>query len=64
MVVHQCVGVDGAVRFHRMTSQPFQVGVVVLVDEEAGLPVMAALDQVNGHIGEDDAGMARHDWIR
>ena len=63
MVVHQCVGVDGAVRFHRMTWQPFQVGVVVLVDEEAGLPVMAAVDEVTGHIGADDAGMARDDGI-
>ena len=60
MVGHQGVGVQGAVCLGQGVFQPVQVGVVVLLGEEAGFAVVAALHDVQGLTIEVDAGAAGH----
>ena len=41
-----------------------QINVVVLLREETGLAIVAALDQVEGDGGERDAGTAGHEYLQ
>ena len=41
-------------------AEPPEIDLVVVVDEEDGLAVIAALDDVRGDAGEEEAGLARH----
>ncbi len=56
MVGHQHVGVQGAAAFFKGFAQPVTVAQVVLLGDEAGIAVMAALDNVQRYTGEVNAG--------
>lgn len=50
MVSHQYVGMNPATGTAGMLAQPVQVDRVIPVDEEAGLVIVPALDNVQGNI--------------
>src|SRR5690606_416036 len=60
VVGHQHVGVHGAVQLQREVPQVIQVAMPVDVGEEAGLAVVAALDDVLGETGEIEAWTTGH----
>lgn len=60
VVGHQYVGVDTATGLACVFTQPVEVIAVVLVSEEAGPPVVAALDDVQGNVRQRQASSARH----
>ena len=60
MVGHQHVGMDRTAEIRSQLGQVVEIERVVLVGEEAGLAVVAALDQMQRYAGERDAGAARH----
>jgi len=61
MVGHQDIGMDAAALRFRMFCQPFQVETVVFFSKEAGLAVVAALDDVQRNAREQETGTTRHD---
>lgn len=44
-----------------MLGQPISVAMVVLIGEEAGLSVVAALDEMDGDVRQGDASASRHE---
>jgi len=64
VVRHQHAGVDAAARVARVVAQPVEIVDTVVVTVEAGLPVVAALDQVKRNAGQGDAGTSWHEYLR
>ena len=64
MIGHQCKSMDAAAGLAGMLGQPVEVEAVVLVGEEAGLAVVAALDQMEGNARQGKARTTRHGMIR
>lgn len=60
MIRHQDVGMNRASGALRALLQLVEVISVVDIRKEAGLAVVAALDDVQGNVGEGDACAARH----
>lgn len=60
VIGHQYTGVQLAAGIAQPIGQPRQVGAVVLIAEETGVPVVAALHDVQRYFGEVDAGAAGH----
>lgn len=60
MIGHQHIGMDAATGPASAFSQPFEVAAVVLVSEETGLAVVAALYQMKGNARQGKARTARH----
>ena len=60
MIGHQHVRVDPHPKARGVAAQPVEVGGVVVVAEEAGRAVVAALDDMQRQAGEGDAGAAGH----
>jgi len=56
----QHIGVDGAAVLACDLAQILQVAQAIGVVEEAGLAVVAALDDVLGHTGQIDPGTSGH----
>ena len=55
MISHQHVGVDGATALLRLLIQPAEVRPIILVGEDTGLVIVAALNQVQRYPGKGDA---------
>lgn len=47
-----------------MLGQPINVAMVVLIGEEAGLSVVAALGEMDGDVRQGDASASRHEGLR
>ncbi|MGD9788974.1 MAG: hypothetical protein AB7U30_13655 [Sulfuricellaceae bacterium] len=47
----------------RMLGQPVQIEAVIFIGEEAGLAVVAALDQMQRDAGQGQAGTAERDRL-
>jgi len=47
-----------------MLGQPIKVAMVVLIGEEAGLSVVAALDEMDRDVRQGDASASRHEGLR
>ena len=45
----------------RVLAQQCEIGAIVVVAEEDGLPPISPLGHMMGHGGNDDAGQARHE---
>jgi hypothetical protein len=60
MVGHQGIGVYLAAGMPGGIAQPFQIGQVIGDGKEAGLAVVPALHDVQGHAIYVDAGSAGH----
>ena len=60
MVGHQHVGMHPAGASLGVLAQPVELAAIVLVSEEARLPIVAALDHVHRHVGQHQTGAARH----
>jgi hypothetical protein len=60
MVGHQRVSVNPATRLARASVQPVETGAVILVREEARLPIVTALDQVERDIRQRKTRTAGH----
>lgn len=60
VIGHQYIGMDAATCLGGMLRQPFKIDAVILVREEAGLPVIAALNQMLGNARQRKARTARH----
>lgn len=60
MIGHEDVSVDAATGRCRVLVEPVEIPTVVLVCVEAGLPVIAALDQVKWNVRQGQARAARH----
>ena len=61
MIGHQHIGVQLATGRPERLAEPVLVGQVAVLDEEAGVPVMPSLPDVQGHAGKVDAGAAWHE---
>jgi hypothetical protein len=61
VIRHQTVGMQLAPSPVEHPSQMKEIETAVLVREETGSPVVAALHDVHGNAGKHDAGAARHD---
>jgi len=61
MVGHQGIGVQRASFLAEGFTEPMEVRVVVLVGKEAGLAVVAALDDVQGDTVEVSSWATRHE---
>jgi hypothetical protein len=60
VVGHQHIRMDFAAGLLRKAHHPAQVVLEVVLAKEAGISVVSTLNQVDGHIGNDESGMARH----
>ena len=60
VVGHLDVGVQRAARGFARLAQPFAVGEIVVLSEEAGVAVMSSLNDVQGKIWEMNAGTTGH----
>jgi hypothetical protein len=60
MIGHQDVGTDAAVRVSGILQQPVEIEPVILVGEEADLPVIATLNQMKGDIRQADRDTTGH----
>jgi hypothetical protein len=60
VIGHEDVGVDRAPLLAGGRPEPVQVDPVVVVVEEDGLPVVAALHHMDRHARQEEAGFARH----
>ena len=63
MIGRQYISVDGAAFAQRDLAQVVAVALVVCGNEEAGLPVVAALDDMLRYVRQIEARAARHDGI-
>ena len=63
VVGHLDVGMHPATGLAREFSQPIEIDAVVLIGEETGLAVVAALDQVKRDVGQRQAGAAGHEVL-
>ena len=61
MVRHQAPRPDGDAGAARVLAQQCEIGAIVVVAEEDGLPPISPLGHMMGHGGNDDAGQARHE---
>jgi hypothetical protein len=64
MIGHQHVGVNPATGLAGILGQPIEIAAIILIGKKAGLVIIASLDEVDGNIGQRDAGTARHDELR
>jgi hypothetical protein len=60
MVGHQHIGMDGRAAIASRFFEPVEIALVVLVGEEAGLAIDAALNDVQRVIGKRNAWAAWH----
>ena len=60
MVGHEHVGVEGGVGVCQCVTQPAEIGVVIVVAEEARFAVVPSLHEVQGYIAQMKAGSTRH----
>lgn len=60
VIGHQYIGVQVAACVAQPIRQLGHVGAVVLIAEATGVPVMAALHDVQRHFGDMDTGAAGH----
>lgn len=60
MIGHQHVGVKTALVARERVAEQIEVGAAIVVGEEAGQAVVAALDEVLRDVGQVGAGQARH----
>ncbi|GAA0708379.1 hypothetical protein GCM10009105_07920 [Dokdonella soli] len=60
MIGHEHIGVDGAVFAHRDFAKVVPITLVVDGREEARLPIVAALHDVLGNMGEMETGLPGH----
>jgi hypothetical protein len=60
VVGHQHIGMDGAAMARRRLGEPRAIELVVLVAKEHGLAVVAALDQMQGLIGQEISAEPSH----
>ena len=60
MVRHQDVGMDAGLSGTGMQCKPVQKLPVIVFDEEAWLPIVTALDDVQWHSGQNKSVTARH----
>lgn len=60
VIGHQAVGQDSQPMPRRLLGQQIEIGPSVVIDEEDILAIVAALDDVVGQAGKDDARDARH----
>jgi len=51
---------DSAACLAGILGQPIEVATIILIGKEAGLAVVAALDEMDRNIWQGDAGAARH----
>ena len=63
MMGHQDIRMHGAVLAHGDLAQIVEIASVVLIGEEAGLPVVAALDHVLRQIGDVGSGQSWHEGV-
>ena len=61
MVRHQAPRPDRDVGAACVLAQQCEIGAIVVVAEEDGLPPISPLGHMMGHGGNDDAGQARHE---
>ena len=61
MVGHLHVGVQFAASRPDRLTQPFPIGEVVFLSEEAGVAVMSALNDMHGQTSEVDTRTTRND---
>jgi len=60
MVGHQHIGVDTALRLRRVLAQPAEITTGIVIGLEAGLAIVAALDEVQRDFSERESRAARH----
>ncbi len=60
MIRHQAPRVHGTTESRRKPLQVKEVACVILLGEEAGRPVVAALDDVHGHVGQHQSRASGH----
>jgi len=60
MIMHEHVGVNFAPEFCCRVFEPMQVVFEVFFLKEAGAPIMATLNQVDGNLGNHDSCAAGH----
>lgn len=60
VVGHEHVGMNGAVPIGSRFLEPMEVAVIILLGEETGLSINAALDDMLGQSGQFDAGATGH----
>ena len=56
MVGHQHIGMNATACLACVFAQPVQVTAVILIRHKADLPVIAALNQMQGDIGQHQTG--------
>lgn len=62
-VGHQHIGMNQAAGLAGVFLEPIKVKAVILIGDEAGLPIIAPLDYVQRDIGESYAGATRHGLV-
>jgi hypothetical protein len=62
MVGHQHIGMYRTACIMAILLQPIKVTTVILVGIKTGLPIISALDQMQGNAGYDDARSSRHKY--
>ena len=60
MIGHQAIGVNGTVMPAGKKAQVTQVSKVIGIAEKAQAAIVAALDDMDGHFGNDDSSSAGH----
>ena len=60
MIGHEHVRMNGAAIFLGVDVQPMEIELIVLIGEEAGRPIVAALDDMQRQIGQKPARAAGH----
>ena len=63
VIRHQHIGMDGATGALRAQSQLVEIEKIVVIREETGLAVVAALDDVKRNIGKRNARTTWHGWM-
>ncbi|WP_293368451.1 hypothetical protein [Nevskia sp.] len=60
VIRHQYIGVQLAAGVAQPVAKSGEVGAVVVIAEETGIPIVAALHDVQRRFGEMDSGSTRH----
>jgi hypothetical protein len=60
MVRHQRISMNPAAGLARVLEQPIQIAAIIFIGEKARLAVVAALDKMDGNIGQGNSGATGH----